>query len=127
MHISNTNVILIQGVTVRAVKSGETREVVVEHGRNVGYINREDGSRVCEIPEEFEPPDRVWPCHVAGLDRGSVGTGGQNFMENDERVEAFTYSSYDKFHGHIRDQKNALNANKTCSEVCFAIVVRLGA
>jgi len=99
------------------VVAGETREVVVENGYNVGYIKQEDGTKVCELPLECIPKDYIWPCHVAGLDRGSVGTGGQNFIENDPRVDAFTFTNYDKFHGIIRNEKNAVNANRTYSEV----------
>ena len=97
-------------MTIRPAERSERREVRVENGINVGYLCHENGSEIREIPEDG-PEDHEWPCVAQGLDRGSVGCGGNNFLENcpQEDIDYLSITHYDKIHGLVRDDKNGIH------------------
>ena len=66
------------------------------------------GEAFPEIPQSH---DEEFPLANIGLDRGSIGVGHQNFLENndDPDLQYLTHTIYDKFHAVTRDLKLAVS------------------
>ena len=62
------------------------------------------------MPEIFCCDDDQWPCHVAGLDHGSIGAAASQFIENcqDPDINYLHYTQFDPFHQAVRDGKNPI-------------------